>query len=77
MWIVDAASGQIVVQTPDGHLRGTWTAQGVVEPEGITTDGVDIWIVDDATDSVSLYAGAARLLSGRRVGNQQFRLGHG
>ena len=33
-------------------------------PEGIATDGVDMWIVDDASDSVAFYAGAALFTSG-------------
>ena len=73
VWVVDA-SGAVIVQSPDGAHRGSWMPQGVTAPEGITTDGVDIWIVDDAIDSVSFYAGAALFTSGAVAASGGFSL---
>ena len=44
------------------------------QPEGITTNGTDVWIVDNKTDKVFKYTGAASLLSGSQNATSSFSL---
>ena len=45
--------GFFQVQDTNGDtLLGSWRAEGVKRPEGIATDGTDVWIVDQARDRV-------------------------
>ncbi|MBI1249378.1 tandem-95 repeat protein [bacterium] len=59
-WTIDA-SGDVFVYDEAGAEQGQWTVSGVTSPEGIATDGTDLWIIDDATDEVLYFAGAAAL----------------
>ncbi len=43
-------------------------------PEGIATDGTDVWIVDSKSDKVFRYAGAASRLSGSQNAASSFSL---
>jgi RHS repeat-associated protein len=72
-WVVDA-DHHVFVYNPDGSLRGSWLADGTNQPQDITTDGTDIWIVDDATDLVYHYANAATVLSGTLEPTDSFAL---
>ncbi len=47
---------QVGVQGADGSVIGTWRAFGLEDPQGITSDGVDTWIVDAGTGQVLRYA---------------------
>jgi hypothetical protein len=62
-WVIDADKN-VYVYNPDGSLRGSWAAGGLNQPQDIATDGTDIWIVDNASNQVFHYAGAASRLSG-------------
>ena len=65
-WVIDAAKGpgpNVFVYDAQGQVIGSWRARGVVRPEGITTDGTNVWIVDRVTDRVFFYANAASYLS--------------
>ncbi len=42
--------------------------------EGITTNGIDVWLVDNKLDKVYKYAGAASLLSGSQSAASSFNL---
>jgi hypothetical protein len=55
-------------------LLGSWTANGLSTPQGITTNGTDIWIVDDGSNKVFRYAGAATKLSGNANATSSFSL---
>ena len=46
-------------------------------PEGIATDGRDIWIVDSKSDKVFRYADAASRLSGSQNAASSFNLNSG
>ena len=46
----------------------------MVNPQGIATDGTDIWIVDAASDTVSRFAGAAQFTSGVAPSTDSFRI---
>lgn len=43
-------------------------------PEGIATNGTDVWIVDSKSDKVYKYAGAATRLSGSQTAVSSFKL---
>ena len=74
LWVVDQNRRVYVYDTAAESLLGSWRAKGLFRPEGITTDGSDIWIVDDTKDRVLCYVGAASLRSGRQGADQSFRL---
>src|SRR5205807_10395966 len=52
----------------------SWDANGLNQPQDITTAGTDIWIVDNATNRVYRYANAAGRLSGSQSPAQVFTL---
>ncbi len=54
--------GDVFIYNDTGKLLGSWTAKGLGKPEGITTDGVNIWIVDDDANRIYYFAGAASRL---------------
>lgn len=58
-WVSDA-NGKVYVYTNAGGLLGYWSS-GVNQPEGIATNGTDIWLADARNDRVYRFAnGAAR-----------------
>jgi hypothetical protein len=63
LWVVDSA-GKVYVYDNNGNSLGTWTAGGVRQAEGITTDGVNIWIVDARDNRTLYYADAAQATTG-------------
>src|SRR5262249_4553851 len=66
VWVVDA-NKTVYVYDPSGGLLGSWTAgglSGAVQLEGIATNGTDVWLLDNKTDKVFKYTGAAGRLSG-------------
>ena len=81
-WTVDD-SGDVFVYDDEGSKIGQWTISGTVSPEGIATDGTNLWIVDAASDQVLYFAGAAaigtvnELLSGTHSATSSFSLGTG
>ena len=79
VWVLDSNRNVNVYDTA-GALLGTWRANGVRRRalvEGIATDGVNIWIVDNRNDCVYRYDGAASVLSGARVSSFRFDLAAG
>jgi hypothetical protein len=73
VWVIDA-NKKVYVYDNAGKLLGAWTANGLTSPEGITTDGTDIWIVDNGCDKVFRFAGAATRLSGSQSAASSFSL---
>lgn len=66
VWVIDA-SRKVFVYDKKGALLGSWIASGLAasaQPQGIATDGNDVWIVDAKSGKVLRYAGAASRLSG-------------
>src|SRR5262249_54276116 len=57
-----------------GTLLGSWKASDSTQPQDITTDGTDIWLVDDSKDKVYRYAGAASRRSGSQSSSSSFAL---
>jgi hypothetical protein len=79
LWVVDAYR-TVYVYNSQGNLLGAWTPGTMLAnalPEGITTDGVDIWIVDNLQNKVFRYADAASRLSGSQNAASSFVLNLG
>ena len=72
-WVVDA-DGEVFVYNASGARIGTWKTTGIDKPEGITTNGTDIWIVDQEKDAVYYFAGAALRRSGTKAPTSSFPL---
>jgi sugar lactone lactonase YvrE len=78
-WVLDAAR-KVFVYDATGALLGSWTAGSMANnaaPEGIATDGTDVWIVDSRSDKIYRYAGAASRLSGSQNAASSFNLASG
>jgi hypothetical protein len=53
LWIVDAQQNvQVHIYKPDGTHVGNWIADFVKKAQDIATDGSDMWIVDDGSNTV-------------------------
>ena len=79
LWVIDN-NQTVFVYTADGLLEGFWKAAGLpwnALPEGIATDGTNIWIVDSRSDRVYFYAAAASRLSGFQSPRTNFALALG
>jgi hypothetical protein len=79
VWVVDA-NRKVYVYDKNGNLLGSWTAGTMASnatPEGIATNGTDVWIVDSKSDKVYRYAGAATRLSGSQNAASSFNLNSG
>jgi hypothetical protein len=74
IWQIDANTHAVVVSGASGTLKGFWTANGVSQPTGITTDGKDIWIVNAASKKIFQYIGAATRMSGIAEASSSFNL---
>ena len=75
-WVIDA-NRTVYVYNATGGLVGSWTAGSMASnatPEGIATNGTDIWIVDSKSDKVFRYAGAASRLAGSQNAASSFNL---
>jgi hypothetical protein len=75
-WVVDA-NKNVYVYSNHGVLLGSWSAGGLsssAQLTGITTDGTDIWLLDNYTATVYKYSGAAGLLSGTQSADSSFPL---
>lgn len=79
-WVIDANRNVYVYRNSDGALLGSWAAGSMpsnATPEGIATNGIDVWIVDSRGDKVYRYAGAATLLAGSQTAASSFSLNSG
>ncbi|MFO0809261.1 MAG: Calx-beta domain-containing protein [Gemmataceae bacterium] len=76
VWVVDA-NRTVYVYNTGGVLLGSWTPGGLnpnAQLEGIATNGTDIWLLDNFSDKVYRYTGAASLLSGSQNAASSFSL---
>jgi hypothetical protein len=73
VWVIDG-NKYVYVYDTNGVLLGSWLANGLTTPEDITTNGTDIWIVDDGANKVFRFAGAASRLSGNQSAASSFSL---
>jgi hypothetical protein len=75
-WVIDA-NRKVYIYSASGALLGSWTAGSLANnatPEGIATNGTDIWIIDGKSDKVFRYAGAASRLAGSQNAASSFAL---
>ncbi|MEM6471605.1 MAG: putative Ig domain-containing protein, partial [Planctomycetota bacterium] len=80
VWIIseEDANERVYVYDTDGEtLLGDWNARLLDSPEGIATDGTDIWVVDDGIDKVKRYSNAASRTSGQQFAASEFQLAFG
>ncbi len=73
VWTIDK-SRRVFVYDNAGNQLGSWIAKGLRKPEGIATDGIDVWIVDRVRDRVYRYAGAANRRAGSIGATDSFAL---
>ncbi len=74
LWVVDKNKSIFVYDSASDLLLGSWQPKGIKHPEGIATDGEDIWVVDDFSDRVYYYRKSAGRLAGSRQPNDSFEL---
>jgi hypothetical protein len=78
IWVVDGTALKVFKYTLSGSLLGSWSIDPAnTHPTGITIDPAnvsDIWIVDNGTDKVYQYIGAASRTSGSQNAGATFAL---
>ena len=74
MWVVDSGK-KVYVYDGDGALQGSWSAKGGLKtPQGIASDGTDVWIVDAFGDKALRYSGGASRISRTQGASSSFSL---
>jgi sugar lactone lactonase YvrE len=80
-WVVDGSKLKVFKYTLSGSLLGSWSIDPAdTHPTGITINPnnvSDIWIVDNGTDKVYQYIGAASRTSGSQSAGATFALAAG
>jgi hypothetical protein len=80
-WVVDGSALKVFKYTLSGSLLGSWSIDPAnTHPTGITINPnnvSDIWIVDNGTDKVYQYLGAASRTSGSQNAGATFALAAG
>ena len=80
-WVVDGTALKVFKYTLSGSLLGSWSIDPAdTHPTGITinpNNPSDIWIVDNGTDKVYQYVGAASRTSGSQNAAATFALAAG
>ncbi|HVC92957.1 MAG TPA: Calx-beta domain-containing protein, partial [Pirellulales bacterium] len=80
-WVVDGSRLKVFKYTLSGSLRGSWAIDPAdAHPTGITinpSNVSDIWIVDNGTDKVYQYIGAASRTSGSQNAAATYALATG
>jgi hypothetical protein len=76
VWVIDN-DDYVYVYDAAGTSLGYWKAKGLSTPEGIASDGTDLWIVDRGKDRVYRFAGAANRTSGSASASSSFALNSG
>jgi DNA-binding beta-propeller fold protein YncE len=81
LWVVDGSKLKVFKYTLTGSLLGSWTIDPAdTHPTGITINPnnvSDVWIVDNGTDKVYQYIGAASRTSGSQNAGATFALAAG
>lgn len=57
VWLVDSATKRVSVFGPAGGLLSSWVATDATDPQGVTVNNGDLWLVDRGTKSVRRYVG--------------------
>ena len=79
VWVIDA-NRNVYVYGRNGNRLGSWSVGGFsasAQLEGIAVSGTDVWIVDNKSDKVYRYTGAASRLSGSQSAATSFALNSG
>jgi DNA-binding beta-propeller fold protein YncE len=80
-WVVDGIAHKVFKYTLSGSLLGSWSIDAAnAHPTGIAINPAspsDIWIVDNGTDKVYQYVGAAGRTSGSQTASATFALAAG
>jgi hypothetical protein len=76
VWVIDD-DDYVDVYDHAGNSLGYWKAKGLSTPEGIASNGTDIWIVDRGSDRVYRYAGGANRTYGSANPTSSFALNSG
>jgi hypothetical protein len=80
-WVVDGSKLKVYKYTLSGSLLGSWAIDPAnTHPTGITINPnnvSDVWIVDNGTDKVYQYVGAASRTSGSQTAGATFALAPG
>lgn len=76
VWVIDN-DDYVYVYDAAGNSLGAWKARGLSTPEGIASNGTDLWIVDRGKDRVYRFAGAASRTSGSASPTSSFALNSG
>lgn len=77
LWIISEEGTHdrvLVIDSTTEKVIGSWQPRGIDKPQGIATDGTDIWIVDSSARKVFYYAGAASKRSGSANATSSFSL---
>lgn len=73
VWAIDKQK-RVFIYDNAGNELGMWKVEDLKKPEGIATDGANIWIVDRRLDRVLYFAGAATQRNGTLVPTSSFAL---
>jgi RHS repeat-associated protein/uncharacterized repeat protein (TIGR01451 family) len=74
VWVLDSARG-VWVYDASGTPVGGWRAgDALTDPQGVTTNGTDVWLVDAGSKRVYRYAGAASWTGGEGTATGSFPL---
>ncbi|MBC7817586.1 MAG: tandem-95 repeat protein, partial [Planctomycetaceae bacterium] len=73
-WVIDSNKTVYIYNATTGALLGSWQANGLTTPQGITTDGTHVWIIDSGSDKVFKYENAASRLTGSQAANSSWSL---
>jgi RHS repeat-associated protein len=77
LWVVSEEGSNDKVYVYDSStelLLGSWTLTGISSPQGITTDGTNLWVVDSSTKRVSRFNNGAAKRSGSAAASTSFTL---
>jgi hypothetical protein len=76
VWVIDN-DDYVYVYDNAGTALGYWKANDLSTPEGIASDGTDLWIVDRGKDRVYRFAGGANRTSASASATSSFALNSG
>ena len=71
-WTIDGTSHQVAVFLADGQRLGAWQALDLTRPEGLATDGRDLWVVE--AGRMARYQKAAIRTDGEQAASEAFEL---
>lgn len=74
VWVIDSTTRKVGVYSADGTVKGSWQAADVTDPQGVTVNNGDLWLVDRGDKRVRRYAGGAVLTSGVATATSSFLL---